>query len=238
MKGNNNPRNNKRYLEFLKMQREMIARTEDEARQNRIQNNMERWMRQVPEALRGAKPQNLHEDTIEKIKGTSLTYPYNKYVLISGSSTIPPTYTTYAILHELIRTGHISPSEIKMTSLIEGYNNIHGMYEARAWKNYFFDEKAKVLIVEGASKSLTHLASKGEDQFWRELYEFTRYGNRLLIITYITDEPEQEQRVLIPSLTSERELNTRLVGKCSFIRLTKEEEEKIHDEQRKAYQSI
>lgn len=234
MISNNNPRNNKRFIDFQKMQRELIKKTEANVRNQRLKDNLERWLRSVPEALQKAQPSNLHPITVDKIKQTPLKYPYSKYVLVAGSSTIPPAYTTYAILHELIRTGNISPSEVRITSLIEGYNNINGMFESRAWKEHFFNDKAKVLVVEGASKSLTHLGSKGETQFWRELYEFTRHQDRLLIITYIADKPEMDDRILLPSLTSERELNNRIIKKCSLIRLSEAEEDKIHDEQRNA----
>ena len=122
--------------------------------------------------------------------------------------------------------------------MLDGYNNINGIFSARKWKEYFFSHDAKVLLVEGGSKSLTLLNSKGEDQFWRELIEFTRNNDKLVITTYATDEKERSKDIFIPSLTGEAELNYRLIKKSVFIPLTEEEEKEIRSEQEKVYRSI
>lgn len=235
MKANNNPKNRRALLEYQKRQYELATSTEMEARNRIIQSNIEKWNDQVPQAMRFAVPKNLHTKTIEKIKKVPLRPPFTKNIVISAEEITNATFTAYAILSALIRSGVATPSQIKVTSILDGYTNISGMFNSRQWKEYFFDNDAKVFLIEGGSKYLTRLNSRGEDQFWRELIEFTRNNDKLVIITYATDESEREKDVFIPSLTGEPELNFRLVKRSVFVPLGKEEEEKVRYEQEKAY---
>lgn len=235
MRPNNNPKNRRGLLDYQKRQLELSKKTANEAKKRIIQSNVEKWRSYLPEVLKIALPKNLHQLTIDKIKKIQLKPPYYKQIIINASEPTKSTFVSYAIIHALLQVGQVTPSEIKTTSLLDGYNNINGMFNARKWKEYFFDPKAKVLLIEGGSKALTLLASKGEDQFWRELLEFTRNNDKLVIITYTTDEKEREKKVFIPLVTSERELNSRLIKKSAFISLTTDEEEKINNEQAKTY---
>lgn len=235
MKPNNNPKNRKGLLDYQRRQLELSRATEIDARKRKIRSNLEKWINSLPNELKVALPNNLHQETIEKIKRTQLKPPYDKQIIISSSEPATSTFVSYTIAYALLRSGQITPSEIKSTSLLDGYNNINGMFTARKWKEYFFDSKAKVLLIEGGSKALTLLASKGEDQFWRELLEFTRNNDKLVIITYTMNEEEQKKKVSIPLITSEYELNSRLIKKSVFISLTPNEEEQIKNEQAKTY---
>lgn len=238
MKPNNNPKNRKSLLDYQRRQRELTEITEIEARNRIILSNLDKWKENLPQAMSRALPQNLHKDTIDKIKKINLRPPFNKHIIVSGEEITNATFTAYTILYALIKGGVVTPSQVKVTSLLDGYNNINGMFGARQWKDYFFNSNAKVLLIEGGSKYLTRLGSKGEDQFWRELLEFTRNNDKLVIITYSTDDNERAKEVFIPSLAGESELNFRLVKKSVFIPLGEEEEEKVRHEQEKAYRSI
>lgn len=238
MKANNNPKNRKGLLDYQRRQLELSNITEGEARTRRIQSNIDKWVGLLPQGLKTALPKNLHKTTVDKIKNTPLRPPYDKHIIISAEDITTATFTSYAMLYALIQGGYATPSQIKTTSLLDGYNNINGMFSARKWKEEFFDPNSRVLLVEGGSKALTMLGSKGEDQFWRELTEFTRNNDKLVIITYATDEEEQKKDVFIPALTAGSELNFRLIKKCVFVRLTENEEEEIKIEQKRAYKSI
>lgn len=238
MKPNNNPKNRKGLLDYQKRQLELSKITEDDARKRRIQSNLDKWENSLPKVLQLATPKNLHQSTIEKIKRVPLKPPYEKQMIISAENITSATFVAYATLYALIQGGYVTPSEIKVTSILDGYNNINGMFTARKWKDNFFDSNAKVLLIEGCSKSLTLLGSKGEDQFWRELIELTRNNDKLVIITYSTDELEQTKGIFIPELTSEKTLNSKLIRKSVFVPLNMIEEEEIKNEQIRTYKSL
>lgn len=231
---NNNPTDKKSFLEFQKRQLELSKQTENQARKMKIASNVDRWEGTLPNVLRNAKPGSLPKSVIEVIRTKPLKPPYNKQLVISASNSTVSTFVAYSIIYGLIQGGIATPSEIKKTSLLDGYNNINGMFESRKWKDHFFDKKAKVLLIEGGSKSLSYLGPKGEDQFWKELNDFTRNEDRLVIVTYQTDEAERERELFVPILTSDSELNKELVKKSVFVPLLKKEEEEIEIKQGKA----
>lgn len=238
MRHNNNPTDKKSFLEFQKRQLELARQTENDARKMKIVSNLEKWGESLPGALKHARPSFLPRSVIDRIKVTPLKPPYNKQTVISASNSIVSTFVAYSIIHGLIQSGIATPSEIKKTSLLDGYNNINGMFQSRRWKDYFFDKKGKVLLIEGSSKSLTYLGPKGEDQFWKELHDFTRNEDKLVIITYTTDEAERERDLFIPVLTNDTELNKTLVKKSVFVPLADKEEKEIETKQEKAYRSL
>ena len=227
MRPKNNPKNRRGLLEHQRRQLELAKRTESDARRRVIESNLEKWIDSLPNNLKNALPNNLPKGVIDKIKKTSLKPPYDKYTIISSESIQTAKFTSYALIYALIKGGFVTPSQVKSTDIMEGYNNINGMFNSRKWKDYFFDANAKVLLIEGSSKGLTLLGSKGEDQFWRELIEFTKNDDRLVIITYSTEEQERKRELFIPSLTSDKDLNYRLIKNSVFVKLTEQEEDKI-----------
>lgn len=234
-KAKNNRKNKRGLLDYQKRQFELTRLTEEESKKGRIQANMEMWEELVPREYKNAIPQNLSLETIDKIKKTQLRPPYDKFIIISAKDVTNATFTAYAMIHALLKQGLISPSEIKTTTIMDGYNNIHGMFNAKHWKENFFNKSAQLLLINGTSKSLNKLGSRGEEQFWRELIEHCRNNNRLAIITYAIDDLEEEQGVFIPLMTSNKELNTTIIKKSLFVKLTNKEEEEITNEQRGAY---
>lgn len=235
MRHNNNPKNKQRLMDFYNRQQELSRKTEDDAKKMKVLSNIDKWEMNLPNSLKGAKPANLSSSLIKKIKETQLKPPYTKQTIITSGSSNVSTYVAYSILYALIQAGIATPSEIKKTSLLDGYNNINGMFGSRRWKDDFFDKKAKILLIEGGSKSLTFLGSKGEDQFWKELADFTRNEDRLVIITYTSDSEEKKKSLFIPLLTNDNELNTSLVKKSVFVPITNEEEKEIETKQRETY---
>lgn len=238
MRHNNNPKNKKGFLDFQRRQLELSRLTEQEARKARIESNLEKWVDSLPDVLKYARPTNIPKSLIEKIKNIPLKPPYDKQVVLIANNPTVSTFTAYSILYVLIRSGIATPSEIKKTSLMDGYNNINGMFNSRRWKDYFFDEHSKILFIEGSSKSLTYLGPKGEDQFWRELNDFVRNQDKLVIITYTTDSVEKDKELFVPVLTSDTELNKGLIKKSIFVPITAEEEEEIETKQEKAYRKL
>lgn len=232
MKPKNNPKNRRGLLEYQRRQLELSNKTEEEARKRRVQANLDKWAGLLPAGLRNALPQNLPKTTRDKIKRTPLNPPYDKYTIVSAEDITIAKFTSYAIIHALIERGFVTPSEVKSTDILDGYNNINGMFNSRQWKDYFFDNNSKILLIEGSSKSLALLGSKGEDQFWREIIEFTKNSDKLVIITYVTEASEREKDVFIPFLTADKDLNFRLVKKGVFVKLTDEEEREIRNEQK------
>lgn len=235
IKAKNNRKNKRGLLDYQKRQLELTRLTEEESKRGRIRANMEIWDQLVPQEYKNAIPQKLPMETINKIKETQMKPPYDKFIIISAKDVTNATFTAYTMIYALLKQGLISPSEIQSTSIMDGYINIHGMFNSRYWKETFFNKSAQLLLVNGTSKSLTKLGSKGEEQFWRELIEHCRNNDRLTIITYATDDLEEEQGVFIPLMTSNKELNTTIIKKSLFITLTNKEEEEITDEKRGAY---
>lgn len=235
MKANNNPKNKRGLLDYQKRQLELSRITEDDARKRRIEANIEKWSILVPREYKNAKPGNLTPEIIDKIKNTPIKPPYDKFIIITAEDVTNATYTAYATIYALIKGGLITPSEVKTTSIMDGYSNIHGMFSSRNWKDYFFDHSSQLLLINGVSKSLAKLGSKGEEQFWRELVEHARDNSKLVIITYATDGEERDKDVFIPFMTSNKELNTTMIMKSMFVKLNKKEEEEIKNEQRKSY---
>ena len=228
MKPRNNPKNVQGFIDYQRRQLELARQTENDARQRRIESNLEKWTYSLPSELRNATPNRLPKSVIEKVKNTYLKPPYEKFTIISSEDLASSRFVSYSVIHALLKGGIITPSEIKTTDIMEGYNNINGMFNSRQWKEYFFDNNAKVLLIEGSSKSLALLGSKGEDQFWREILEFTKNNDKLVIITYSTNEEEQVKDVLVPFLTSDKDLNFRVLKKSSFVRMNRSEEREMN----------
>ena len=228
MKPRNNPKNVQGFIDYQRRQLELARQTENDARQRRIESNLEKWTHSLPSELRNATPNRLPKSVIEKVKNTYLKPPYEKFTIISSEDLASSRFVSYSIIHALLKGGIITPSEVKTTDIMDGYNNINGMFNSRQWKEYFFDNNAKVLLIEGSSKSLALLGSKGEDQFWREILEFTKNNDKLVIITYSTNEEEQVKDVLVPFLTSDKDLNFRVLKKSSFVRMNRSEEREMN----------
>ena len=228
MKPRNNPKNVQGFIDYQRRQLELARQTDKDARQRRIESNLEKWTHSLPSELRNATPNSLPKSIIEKVKNTYLKPPYEKFTIISSENLASSRFVSYSVIHALLKGGIITPSEIKTTDIMEGYNNINGMFNSRQWKEYFFDNNAKVLLIEGSSKSLALLGSKGEDQFWREILEFTKNNDKLVIITYSTNEEEQVKDVLVPFLTSDKDLNFRVLKKSSFVRMNRSEEREMN----------
>lgn len=235
MKYNNNPKNRQKYLEYQKRQLELSKQTAEQSKQSKIESNLDKWNIYLPDTLRIAKPKMLHEETLGKLRVIDLKPPHEKSIVITSEHTASSTFTAYAIVYALIKMGVATPSQIKTTNLLDGYNNINGMFESRKWKDDFFSKDAKVLLIEGGSKSLTSMAPRGEEQFWKELQEFTRSKEKLVIITYVTDDKERSRDIFIPDFTNDKSINTDLIKNSVFIPLSEVEEEKIKIEQRKTY---
>ena len=228
MKPRNNPKNVQGFIDYQRRQLELARQTEKDARQRRIESNLEKWIHSLPSELRNATPNRLPKSVIEKVKNTYLKPPYEKFTIISSEDLASSRFVSYSIIHALLKGGIITPSEIKTTDIMDGYKHINGMFNSRQWKEYFFDNNAKVLLIEGSSKSLALLGSKGEDQFWREILEFTKNNDKLVIITYSTNEEEQVKDVLVPFLTSDKDLNFRVLKKSSFVRMNRSEEREMN----------
>ena len=228
MKPRNNPKNIQGFIDYQRRQLELAKQTENDARQRRIESNLEKWTHSLPSELRNATPNNLPKSIIEKVKNTYLKPPYEKFTIISSENLTASRFVSHSIIYALLKGGFIIPSEVKTTDIMDGYNNINGMFNSRQWKEDFFDNNAKVLLIEGSSKSLALLGSKGEDQFWREMLEFTKNNDKLVIITYSTNDEEQAKDVLVPFLTSDKELNFRVLRKSAFVRMNRSEEREMN----------
>lgn len=227
MQPKNNPKNVRGLIDFQRRQLELSRKTEAAARKRRIEANLEKWTQSLPEELTNAVPASLPKSVIDKVKQTYLKPPYEKYTVISSENLATSRFTSYAIIHALVKSGYVTPSEIKKTDIMDGYNNINGMFSSRQWKDYFFNSNAKVLLIEGSSKSLALLGSKGEDQFWREILEFTKNNDKLVLITYSINDDEKEKGVFIPFLTSDNTLKSRIIKRSLFVKLTENEEGEI-----------
>lgn len=228
---NNNPKDRQSLLDFQRRQLELDGETKMRAKQEIIKGNISNWRERLPKSLLNALPENLDKDTQEKIRNSNLQPPFTKRILISGKSSPVMSFVSHSILHWLLKMGIVTPSQIKRTSVLDGYNNINGMFTSRKWKDDFFSSNAKVLVIEGCSKALTYLGPKGEDQFWKELDDFTRNNDILVIMNYTRDD--SESKAFIPALVNENDYNKSLVFKSTFINLTEKEENYIESKQGK-----
>ena len=232
-KGKNNPKDRQALIDYQRKRLELEKQTKAKARKSILSKNLENWRTLLSDDLKKAIPQNLPKLTIEKIKKVQLKAPYDKRIVIYSDEANNAQFVTYAIAHELVRNGIATPSQIKKTSLLSGYNNINGMFASRTWKDNFLHEGNKVLIIEGASKALAYMSPRGEEQFWKEIDDFTRNKDVLVILNYIKDPEESAKNgAFIPTIASEKDFNIGLVKKSTFINLTKEEENYIETKQR------
>lgn len=231
----NNPKNKKAFLDFHKRQLELAKKTQFEARRVKIQGNLELWESKMPNKYKLAQPSSLSKDTIKKIAQAPLRPPFDKQIVIQGKDASVSLFVAYAIVHGLLQNGVITPSEVRKTSLLDGYNNINGIYQSRNWKDNFFNKRAKVLIIEGASKSVANLAQKGEEQFWKEIEDFTKNKEVLVIITYLKNKEESEKELFVPTLSNDNKMNFELIKKSIYVPITDTEENEIETKQRNAY---
>lgn len=227
--------NRKSYIEFQRRQLELSKETQDVARKLKLEANYDRWMNTLPDELKIATPGRTPKSLISKMRDIDINPPFDKSCIITSTDSSASLFTSHVLINVLIKQGIVTPSQIKKTSLLEGYNNINGMFESRKWKDYFFDQDSKVLLIENSSKSLTSMAPRGEDQFWKELLEMNRYNDKLIIINYTMSEEENNKGLFIPALTNDSNMNSLLLKSSKFIRLSDEEKESIKNEQRKIY---
>lgn len=232
VKPNNNPKDRKSLLEFQKRQLELDRITKEKARKETIKDNLAKWVSSLPIHMKAANPANVLPETLEKLKNLNLRAPYEKKVLICGKNPNHLKFLSNVIIYALIKSGKATPSQVKRTSLIDGYNNINGMFASRNWKDKFFNRNSKVLIIEGCSKSTAFLGMKGEEQFWSELDDFTREQDILVILQYTTELDESEKEVLIPTISANDKFNRGIIMGSTFLKLTENEEKNIETKQK------
>ena len=244
IKPNNNPKNRQAYIDFQRRMLELEKKTRIQARKETIKRNIENWVSMLPENLKNAKYDEIPVSVKNKIyKGKvpedkqspiwgAIKPPFDKRIIIYGTNPYPLSFVTYSLVRGLIKSGRITPSQVKRTSLLDGFNNINGMFNSRSWKDNFLDPNAKLLIIEGCSKELLSLAPKGEEQFWRELDDFIRNQDVLVILNYLTSEEEKEKELIIPILSNDEKYNKKLILKSAFLKLEENEEKEI-DKKRK-----
>lgn len=232
IKPNNNPKDRKSLLEFQKRQLELDRITKEKARKETIKDNLAKWVSLLPSHMKIANPSNILPETLEKLKNLNLRAPYEKKVLICGKNSNHLKFLSNVIVYALIKSGKATPSQVKRTSLIDGYNNINGMFASRNWKDKFFNRNSKVLIIEGCSKSTAYLGMKGEEQFWSELDDFTREQDILVILQYNTEQEESEKEILIPTISANDKFNKGIIMGSTFLKLTENEEKNIETKQK------
>ena len=182
--------------------------------------------------MKAANPANVLPETLEKLKNLNLRAPYEKKVLICGNNPNHLKFLSNVIVYALIKSGKATPSQVKRTSLIDGYNNINGMFASRNWKDKFFNRNSKVLIIEGCSEATAFLGMKGEEQFWSELDDFTREQDILVILQYTTEQDESEEEMLIPTISANDKFNRGIIMGSAFLKITENEEKNIETKQR------
>lgn len=232
VKPNNNPKDRRSLLEFQKRQLELDRITKEKARKETIKDNLAKWVSLLPSNMKAANPANVLPETLEKLKNLNLRAPYEKKVLICGNNPNHLKFLSNVIVYALIKSGKATPSQVKRTSLIDGYNNINGMFASRNWKDKFFNRNSKVLIIEGCSKSTAFLGMKGEEQFWSELDDFTREQDILVILQYTTEQDELEEEMLIPTISANDKFNRGIIMGSTFLKFTENEEKNIETKQR------
>lgn len=232
VKPNNNPKNRKGLLEFQRRQLELDRITKNRAIKETIKDNVSKWVAFLPSNMKNATPSNVLPETLEKLKNLNLKAPYEKKVLIYGNNSHHLGFMSNVIVYALINSGKATPSQIKRTSLIDGYNNINGMFASRKWKDNFFHKDSKILIIEGCSKSTAYLGMKGEEQFWRELDDFTREKNILVILQYTMEKEELEKEAIIPAISADDKFNKGIIFSSTFLKITENEEKHIESKQR------
>lgn len=220
-----NTKNTKSYIEFQKRQLELSRATQSSSQRRKVEANIERWENMTPEWLKSAKPANLPETLKEKFREAKLKPPFEKDILITTQKSSNGLFIAYSLIYGLIQSGVATPSQVKRTSVLDAYSNIHGMFEAKKWKENFFDPEAKVLLIENCSSSYSLTAPRGEEQFWQELVEFNRYQDKIIIITYTKETTEGT--TFIPQLSSNKESNKSIIFKSKFIMVDSEEEEQV-----------
>lgn len=217
MKHNNNPRDIKAIVDFHRKQLELAERTKMEAKKHRIKSNLETWVESLPGNLKAATPKNIPNigGLQQSLRELKIKAPFNKNIIISSSNNKTSRHIAYSILYAMIQLGEATPLSIKKTNLIEGCANIHGMFDSKRWKDNFFNKNAKVLLVEGVSNDVTSLAPRGEEQFWRELLEFTSDENRIAIIIHNKGDSADN----INELTNYDNINSSLIKNSSIVKM-------------------
>lgn len=233
---NRNTPNYKKFFEEEALRKKQIAEREQRVRLERMKANLKTFLEDTPDVLVDVSYRML-PDTIKKgIIDLKMKENPDKYILITSGSKVANRMVGHALVRGFIESGKITPNEVRRTSLIEAYDNATGMFTERDWKEYFFDYSAKLVIIDGISASMARLHHRNESQFWREFMEFARQNELIVILMYDTHEADNSHdRVgVIPTLSGIKELNKELLIQSRYLRLSREEEEKLHDEQRKS----
>lgn len=217
MKKKHNETNYKQFLEFKKQQEELAKKANEVLRHERKQVNLAKWKESLPKRFVNFKSSNLTSYVRRDLKKITLSGLPEKYTVFVSDDPLQTMGGIYLLIESLIKAGHVSPSEVKQASLFEGIDNVHGTWEARDWKANFFNEDAKVVIIEGCSPLITKLQSKLEANFWREVMEFVRKKDRILLISYTPEGKELQDENFKPSLSSDRLLNLQLLANSIII---------------------
>lgn len=192
---------------------------------DRTKNNLKGYRDQLPNVYKNATINVLDGTDLAGIPDFKFEEPLGRSIVLVDTDTMHLNYVSHALVLDLIQKGVVLPSEVRRTSAVDGYNKISGMFEARDWKTYFFDNDAKVHIIDGLSYRTLLLGLKGETQFWREIMDFVKGRSKILIVEY-----EIEPGVYLPKIASDPSTKEDLFKMVHMRPLTQKEKENITNE--------
>lgn len=213
----------KRYIEHYRRTIALANETEEQSRELKKVSNVDRLEYAREDWLKEAKPVNVPRKVGKKIIERD---GKNSYIF-SSESAINNKFLAESLVYGLVDKNIVSPYQIKRTTAIEAYKNIHGMYEAKEWKKNFFDNDAKLLVVENCSDSYSNTAPKGQEQFWKELVNFAEGRDIRLIITY--SRGDKEIGDFTPNITGFRDLDKEIMEMAHMVNLSEDESAELSD---------
>lgn len=215
----NNPTDIKAYSQFMKEQKETLDRVHEKTLKLRTEKNLSDWNARLAWPWNKADLDFFQGRNVERIKEMIRTKDLS-HMVMSGFQNGGKSFFTHAVIKEMIKAGIVSPSEIKWTSVREGVNNINGMFNSRQWKDDFFTKNAKILVIDGCSMDFTNLDNKDNDRFWRELIEFAREANRLIIINYTEGNKENTiNNVNCPTVSKDRNITLYILKGAKIFKI-------------------
>lgn len=233
MKGNisnNNPTDLISYNKFREKQLRLFKQVKPEVEISRINENLDQWKRSLEWPWDQADLKFfVNEVKLNFVKQRNLDgeKKLSSFVII-GKQQTGKTFLMYALINEYLKSGLITPSQIRITNANEGAMNINGMFASREWKDKFFNKNVKLFVIEGCSKDFTDLGLKQYEQFMTEFNEFIRLNNAAYIIVYNESINEEtiKKGLTIPRLVKNEKIKNELIAPAGILKIDKVSREK------------
>lgn len=212
---NNNPTDMDAFRKYMEDERRVMKSIQKEKEINRLKKNLITWTDSLEWPWNQADLRFFQGEAMVSINEELKHGKLRSFVMMGGTSR-GKTFLSYAVVRRFLQMGYVTPSQIRRTTVREGAANINGMFQSRAWKDNFFNNEAKLFLIEGASREQGKMRDKNIERFWREMADFCRITGAKCIITYLTESDESTTGTL-PILTVDNQFNLNFLKTMKFV---------------------